>query len=175
MLSSRTQNRPSGAAHHVDSGHVDAHPVRRFDPERRPVELRDVVTSRRGTTPSSRIWPRPYTSARKASSALTRWATPGRKDRPLLLGDDPRYQVERERPLLARQLERDAPVAEAPVPGRAAGLEVVGRQGLQRVVEGPGGRAGHAGRLEHLVPRPDPEDVGWGVAVEEVAHRVLPV
>ena len=44
---------------------------------------------------------------------------PRRQDRPLRLGDDPRHQVERERALLPGQLEGDAPIPEAAVPGRA--------------------------------------------------------
>ena len=36
----------------------------------------DVRTSRRGITPSATISPGPYTSARNASRARTRWATP---------------------------------------------------------------------------------------------------
>ena len=36
----------------------------------------ELATTRRGITPSSKTLPSEYTSARNASSALTRWATP---------------------------------------------------------------------------------------------------
>ena len=44
---------------------------------------------------------------------------------PLRLVDDPGHEVERERPLLTGVRERDALVAERPVPGGAPQLEVV--------------------------------------------------
>ena len=40
-----------GVADQVDAGHVDPHPVGRLDAGRRPVEVVQLVTSRRGTMP----------------------------------------------------------------------------------------------------------------------------
>ena len=98
----------------------------------------------------------------------------GLDDLPLRPVDDPGDQVERERPLLARQRERDALVAEPAVTGRAAALEVLVGERLQRVVQSDraAGR-GTAGALEHLVPCQLTDRARDLVIVEEISHGMV--
>ena len=86
--------------------------------------------------------------------------------RPLVRGEDAGHQVEGERPLLARQGEGDALVAERHVAGGAAGGEVGRREGLEGLVEGGVGGPGAADAVEHLVP-----SVAGRVVVEKIPHR----
>ena len=93
----------------------------------------------------------------------------GVDDRPLVGGDDPRHEVEGERPLLlAGELERDALVAERAVSGGAALLEVVARQRAEHGVQCGVVRPGRVDSLEHLVP-----GAHRLVTVKQVAHRLF--
>ena len=153
---------PVRAPHHVDAGHVDPDAVRRVDAEGRPVEVLGGGDQPAGHDPVVEDLAPSVDVGQEGFEGLDPLGHAGREDGPLLLGDDPRHQVERERALLARELEGDAPVPEAAVAGRAAGFELVRRQRLQGVVQGPGGGPGHARRLEHLVPRRAPRAVWAG-------------
>ena len=92
----------------------------------------EVVITARGITPSSKTCPASYTSARKRSSARTRCWTPWSIVRPGVHLDDPRQDVERERALLAADVEGDALV------------EIAGLQRLDPVDQVGGGHRGRA-------------------------------
>ncbi len=136
---------PVRASHHVDAGHVDPNPVGGIDAERGPVELRGRGHQAPGNDPVVEDLAPPVDVRQERFQRLDPLDDPGGEDGPLRLGDDAWHQVERERALLAGQLEGDAPVPEAAVPGRAPRLELVDRQRLQGVPKGPGGRSGHPG------------------------------
>jgi hypothetical protein len=103
-------------------------------------------------------------------------------NRPFVSRDDPGDQVERERPLLARQGEGDPLVPKASVTGQAASPVVLGRQRPQHVMQGHIVRTGTkravcTATFEHLVPSHAP---GQGefpsapvIGTEQVAHQVL--
>jgi hypothetical protein len=86
-------------------------------------------------------------------------------DLPLVRRDDAGHQVQRERALLARELEGDALVTEGPVTRRAPVGEVGRRQRLERFVERQRVAARVLGRGEQLVERRDRL-----VARQEVTH-----
>nr|WP_254126906.1 hypothetical protein [Aquihabitans sp. G128] len=87
---------------------------------------------------------------------------------PLLGGEDPGHQVEREGPLLAGEGEGDAPVPVGPAQPVGPRGQVCGALRLQRVVHGPVGVAHPTEPIEHLVV--GPPDGARAVVVEQVAH-----
>ena len=160
---------PEGAravAHEVDAGDVHPHAAARVEPGHAPVEVR---RARDEATRHDAVGEDLARAVDVGEEPLERehpLADARLDHRPLLGVDDARHEVERERPLLAGERERDALVVERAVPGRAADLEVVAGQGAEDLVQRLVVRARLVGAREHLVPG------AFGcVAVEEVAHR----
>ena len=87
--------------------------------------------------------------------------------RPLRRADHPGHDVERERPLLARERERDALVDVGAVQRLGAHLEVGHRRGRDRLVQGPVRRADAAVGREHLVPGAGVGPVRGEIVVEQ--------
>ena len=100
---------------------------------------------------------RPARRRRRGSARArsTRWRTPASTTAHSSRRDDAGHEVERERPLLARERERDALVVEGPVAGGAALVEVVLRERLHVLVQRLVVERGSPVRVEHLVPRVD--------------------
>ena len=87
---------------------------------------------------------------------------------PLVLGDQPRHQIEWEDPLLARRGERDPLLQEAARPGRTALLEVADRQQVERLAQRLRVRPRGAVGVDQLVVRVA------AIAGEESVHEPVP-
>ncbi len=98
-------------------------------------KLVEVTTSRRGMMPSREDPARAVDVGEERLEREDPLADAALDRRPLVGGQDPRDEVERERSLLAGELERDPGVPERPVAGVAALLEVAPRQRLQDAVQ----------------------------------------
>lgn len=149
----------------VDARHVHAHAVRRLDAPRLPVELRrrqdeplrhDAVGhgALRAVDVREERLERPH-ALRDAP----------RHDVPLVRLDDPRHDVEREGPLLSREVERHA-LGEVGTGERVgARRHLAGGEPRHRRVHALVARAQRAVVVEHLVPGPRHR-----VVVEQVRH-----
>ncbi len=91
--------------------------------------------------------------------------------RPLLRGEDARHDVERERPLLAVEVEGDALIHEGPRQPRGPDRDVFWSHLGQRRGHARVRRPGRAGAVYHLVERVLGQSSGGSaIAVEQVAH-----
>ena len=151
-------------AHQVDARDVDAHAVGRDDARRLAVEV-----LARGDQPA-----RDHAVAQDLLLAvdvvevhlqrLDALRDAALQARPLGRRDDPRHQIERERPLLTRQRERDALVDERAPERLGAGREFGGVRRREFGEDALVGSADVALRVEHLVE-------GLGVAARGCCSR----
>ncbi len=109
-----------------------------------------------GTTPSLTTLRDPYTSARNASSTLTRCRTPVSIICQLDVVDDPRHDVEREGPLVAADIERDALVEVAAGDGVDARPQLADAEALHRLGRGRETASGSIRRRRPSRPTPRP-------------------
>ena len=155
-------------AHEVDAGDVDAHATRRLDAGDAPME---VCRARDEPARHDAVGQDLAGAVDVGEEVLERQhplTHAGLDADPLGLVDDARHEVERERSFLTGERKRDALIAEGPVAGGTALLEVVARQGREHGVERFVGGPRAIGRGEHLVPcGPGP------VAIKEVPHLLV--
>ena len=153
-------------ADEVDPGHVHAHAARGVEAGDAAVEVRRARHQPARHHAVGQDLARPVHVGEEALEREDALAHAGLDHRPLRGVDDPRHEVERERPLLAGMGEGDALVVEGAVAGRAPQLEVVARERAEDLVQRLVVRARLVGTDEHLVPR-----ALGRVPVEEIAHR----
>lgn len=166
-MSSRTRNRPSLVPDEIDLGDVDPHSVRRGDPDDLAAELlaredeppRDHAVVERAAGPVD--------VRQERLERLDPLPDPVGYEIPLDGVDDPRYEVERERPFLPGVVVGDPAVGEHPGELVRAVPQLTGIHRLQDRHERVVGRAGLAGGGEHLVP-----GLGEPVTVENVRHAL---
>ena len=107
-------------------------------------------------------------SARNASRARDPLHHTGLDVGPLVLGDEPRHEVQREDPLLVGRRERDALLQEAARPGGATLVEICARHQREGLVQRLGVGVRRTVGIDHLV-------VGVAaVAGQEPIHAALP-
>ena len=134
-LSSSTRKAPGAVADEVDAGDVDPHAARRVDAVHAPVEVRRTGHQPARDDAVGEDLARPVHVGEERLERQHPLAHARLDHRPLVGVDDAGHEVERERPLLARERERDALVVERAVTGRAARLEVVTREGAEHLVQ----------------------------------------
>ena len=142
-----------GAADEVDAGEVDAHARGRPDAGRGAAE----VAAREDERVRDDAVAQHVAIAVDVVEERLEGAHPlhdaGLDVVPLVLGDQPRHEVQREDPLLAGRRERDPLLQEAAGAHRAALVEIAGGQQLQGLVQRLRVGTGRAVGVDHLVER----------------------
>jgi hypothetical protein len=132
-----------GVADEVYPGHLDADAIWRGEVSRFTVEMRRGKDEPAGQHPVSEYLLGPINVRQESLEGTHALGHAALDDQPFIGRDDPRDEVEGERPLLARQGKSYPLVPEAPVTRQAASPVVLGRQRPQDVVQrhvmGPGG------------------------------------
>jgi hypothetical protein len=149
----------------VDAGHVHPDPVGRGQPGHLPVEVLGGADQPPGHHPVGERLARPvHVGQERLQRQHPLPDAPGDQV-PFGRVDHPRDQVQRERPLLAREVVGDPAVGEHPRQLVGPVAQLGGVQWLQRGQQRRVGRPRLAWLLEHLIPR-----VRQPVGVENVRH-----
>ena len=151
----------------VDPRDVDAHAVGRDEPGRGPVEVLAAGDQAAGQHAVADDLGVAVDVGEEHLQRLDALHDAPLQLRPLRGADHPGHDVERDRPFLARERERDALVDVGAVQRLGAHLEVGHRRGRDRLVEGPVRRADAAVGGEHLVPGAGVGPVRGEIVVEQ--------
>ena len=140
-----------GVADQIDAGDMDAHPVRRDDPNGLAVEVLARSDEAARDNPVTQDFLLAVDVVEVVLERLDPLGDATLEARPLRSGDHPRHEVQRERPLLAGKRERDALVDERSSERIGPGLQLGGIRRGKLVVDALVRPPDVARSVEHLV------------------------